>query len=91
MWYALEVVVPTTLVALYYSVDGLAEQVYTGPISINNLGDHTIDYRAVDKAGNISAVQTHKVTLSNASLLLGLIILTMSGSVWSITQLATLA
>lgn len=54
---------------IYYSVDGSAEQVYTGPISINNLGDHTIDYRAVDKAGNISAVQTHKVTLSNASLM----------------------
>ncbi|MGI5160097.1 OmpL47-type beta-barrel domain-containing protein [Microbispora sp. CA-102843] len=37
-----------------YSLDGGAFQAYTAPVSVNQVGKHTVSYRATDKAGNTS-------------------------------------
>jgi hypothetical protein len=39
-----------------YSLDGQPYAAYTGPLTVNQPGKHTVDYRATDKAGNTSAV-----------------------------------
>nr|WP_203855962.1 family 16 glycoside hydrolase [Plantactinospora mayteni] len=41
-----------------YSVDGQAYAAYTAPVTVNTPGQHTVAYRATDKAGNTSAPQS---------------------------------
>ncbi|MEV0154084.1 family 16 glycoside hydrolase [Micromonospora sp. NPDC050686] len=40
-----------------YSLDGGAWGVYSAPVTVNQAGQHTLSYRATDKAGNTSAAQ----------------------------------
>jgi hypothetical protein len=39
-----------------YQVDDLSWQRYTAPVQVTDLGDHSVQYRATDKAGNLSPV-----------------------------------
>ncbi|WP_211591460.1 OmpL47-type beta-barrel domain-containing protein [Microbispora sp. H10836] len=39
-----------------YALDGGAFTTYSAPVSVNQVGSHTVQYRATDKAGNASAV-----------------------------------
>lgn len=57
------------LQTILYSLDGMAEQTYTTPIVINTVGEHTVVYRAIDKAGNVSASQTQVVNFSYVNLM----------------------
>jgi hypothetical protein len=41
--------------AIYYKLDGGAQQVYTGPITVSAEGAHTVEYWAVDGAGNVES------------------------------------
>lgn len=41
-----------------YSLDGAPYAAYTAPVNVSQPGKHTVDYRATDKAGNTSDVQT---------------------------------
>jgi hypothetical protein len=43
----------TGIAAIYYKLDGGAQQVYTGPITVSAEGAHTVEYWAVDNAGNV--------------------------------------
>ncbi len=45
------------VVAILYSIDGGASDVYRGPFTVSD-GVHTISYRALDGAGNLAAAQT---------------------------------
>ncbi|WP_327044647.1 hypothetical protein OG320_23215 [Microbispora sp. NBC_01189] len=46
-----------------YSLDGGAFQAYTAPVSVNQVGKHTVGYRAADKAGNTSGAQSVTFTV----------------------------
>jgi hypothetical protein len=48
-----------------YRLDGGSAQTYTGPVSLSQ-GDHTIEYWAVDQAGNTSTHTTTHVKLDSA-------------------------
>jgi hypothetical protein len=37
-----------------YALDGGAYTAYSGPVTVNEVGSHTVKYRATDKAGNTS-------------------------------------
>ncbi|MGH3880993.1 MAG: OmpL47-type beta-barrel domain-containing protein [Actinophytocola sp.] len=37
-----------------YEVDDTGFQPYTGPVTVSDLGDHAVQYRATDAAGNVS-------------------------------------
>jgi hypothetical protein len=41
-----------------YAIDGGAYGTYSGPVTVNALGRHTVSYRATDQAGNTSAPQS---------------------------------
>ncbi|MBE1489421.1 hypothetical protein H4W31_005059 [Plantactinospora soyae] len=41
-----------------YSLDGQPYAAYTAPVTVNTPGQHTVDYRATDEAGNTSAPQS---------------------------------
>nr|WP_203866649.1 family 16 glycoside hydrolase [Plantactinospora endophytica] len=41
-----------------YSLDGGQYAAYTAPVTVNQAGEHTVSYRATDKAGNTSAPQS---------------------------------
>jgi plastocyanin len=47
-----------------YSLDGAAWTAYTSPVTVNELGEHTLSYRATDLAGNTSAVRTIAFTVA---------------------------
>ncbi|WP_377267188.1 OmpL47-type beta-barrel domain-containing protein [Peterkaempfera sp. SMS 1(5)a] len=49
---------------IQYSLDGGAYQTYTAPVAVSTSGDHTLTYRATDKAGNTSADQTTTFTVA---------------------------
>jgi hypothetical protein len=50
-----------------YSLDGQPYAAYTGPLTVNQPGKHTVTYRATDKAGNTSAVGTATFTVVKKS------------------------
>ncbi|MFI6763067.1 OmpL47-type beta-barrel domain-containing protein [Micromonospora sp. NPDC050417] len=41
-----------------FSVDGQAYAAYTAPVTVNAVGQHTVSYRATDRAGNTSTPQS---------------------------------
>jgi plastocyanin len=41
-----------------YSLDGQPYAGYAAPVTVNQVGQHTVSYRATDKAGNTSAAQS---------------------------------
>jgi plastocyanin len=47
----------------YAAGDAGAWQPYTGPVVVDRAGDHTIRYRALDKAGNVSAEKSAAFTV----------------------------
>ncbi|MFJ5618799.1 OmpL47-type beta-barrel domain-containing protein [Micromonospora sp. NPDC093243] len=47
-----------------YSLDGGAYATYSAPVSVNTVGQHTVNYRATDKAGNTSSVQSVSFTVA---------------------------
>ncbi|MFG1643230.1 OmpL47-type beta-barrel domain-containing protein [Amycolatopsis sp. NPDC049252] len=49
--------------AVEYRVDGGAWTAYSAPVQVASVGAHTVDYRARDVAGNISAVGTASFTV----------------------------
>ncbi|MEV1290337.1 family 16 glycoside hydrolase [Micromonospora sp. NPDC049679] len=49
-----------------YSLDGAAYATYAGPVTVNQPGEHTVSYRATDKAGNTSAPQSVSFTVVSA-------------------------
>ncbi|MGN9909211.1 OmpL47-type beta-barrel domain-containing protein [Phytohabitans sp. LJ34] len=46
-----------------YSLDGQPYAAYTAPVTVNQPGQHTVSYRATDKAGNTSTAQTASFTV----------------------------
>ena len=54
----LEAVDDKEVAAIYYSIDGGPEKVYTAPFTINVDGEHTIAYYAVDHVGNTEPTKT---------------------------------
>ncbi|MFG1822280.1 OmpL47-type beta-barrel domain-containing protein [Microbispora bryophytorum] len=46
-----------------YALDAGAFQAYTAPVPVNQVGEHTVSYRATDKAGNTSEVQSVTFTV----------------------------
>ncbi|SCL29143.1 Ig-like domain (group 3) [Micromonospora rhizosphaerae] len=46
-----------------YALDGGAYAAYSAPVTVNHLGQHTVSYRATDKAGNTSAPQSVSFTV----------------------------
>ncbi|MET8312030.1 family 16 glycoside hydrolase [Micromonospora sp. NPDC005173] len=46
-----------------YALDGGAYAAYSAPVSVNQPGQHTVSYRATDKAGNTSAAQSVSFTV----------------------------
>ncbi|MEU4641406.1 family 16 glycoside hydrolase [Micromonospora sp. NPDC023814] len=46
-----------------YSLDGAAYATYSAPVTVNQPGQHTVTYRATDKAGNTSAAQSVSFTV----------------------------
>ncbi|MCW6005931.1 DUF1080 domain-containing protein [Micromonospora sp. CPCC 205371] len=46
-----------------YSFDGGAYLTYTGPLTVTDPGQHAVAYRATDRAGNASAVQSLSFTV----------------------------
>ncbi|WP_434742901.1 OmpL47-type beta-barrel domain-containing protein [Micromonospora sp. SH-82] len=49
--------------SIEYSLDGAEYAAYTGPLTVNEPGEHRVDYRATDVAGNTSAVQSVDFTV----------------------------
>lgn len=47
-----------------YALDGAAYTTYTAPVTVNTAGDHTLNYRATDKAGNTSTPATTTFTIA---------------------------
>jgi hypothetical protein len=50
-----------------YTIDGSAQQTYTGPVAVATQGDHTVTYWSVDAAGNTETVHTTHVKLDNVA------------------------
>ncbi|MFU8855313.1 OmpL47-type beta-barrel domain-containing protein, partial [Micromonospora sp. SL1-18] len=46
-----------------YSLDGGAYAGYSAPVTVNQPGQHTVTYRATDKAGNTSSSQQVSFTV----------------------------
>ncbi|GAB2584993.1 hypothetical protein GCM10027168_17240 [Streptomyces capparidis] len=46
-----------------YALDGGAYQPYTAPVAVHAVGDHTMAFRAADRAGNVSAVRSVAFTV----------------------------
>jgi len=46
-----------------YALDGAAYKAYTAPVAVSATGQHTLSFRATDRAGNTSAAQSVKFTV----------------------------
>ncbi|MFI2721327.1 OmpL47-type beta-barrel domain-containing protein [Streptomyces collinus] len=46
-----------------YAVGSGAWQPYTAPVMVHQVGEHTVRYRAIDKAGNVAAEKSVKFTV----------------------------
>ncbi|MGH3382050.1 MAG: OmpL47-type beta-barrel domain-containing protein [Actinoallomurus sp.] len=46
-----------------YALDAGAFQAYSAPVSVNDVGAHTVKFRATDKAGNVSPVGSTSFTV----------------------------
>ncbi|MER6117368.1 Ig-like domain repeat protein [Streptomyces sp. NPDC001743] len=46
-----------------YALDDTTYKPYTAPVAVSTTGQHTLSYRAADRAGNTSAVQSVKFTV----------------------------
>lgn len=51
-------------VTLEYRVDGGAWTAYTAPFGVDGAGAHTVEYRATDAAGNVSAVASKTFSIT---------------------------
>ncbi|RIQ36944.1 hypothetical protein DY240_01465 [Jiangella rhizosphaerae] len=49
--------------SIAYALDGGAFQPYTAPVVVTALGDHTVQFRATDNAGNTSPVESVSFTV----------------------------
>jgi len=49
---------------VYYKIDGGSFKVYTGPVTVDTIGDHTVEFYAVDNLGNEGARETRSFTVS---------------------------
>jgi hypothetical protein len=52
------------LASVEYALDGQPFAAYSAPVSVNQPGDHTVQYRATDKSGNASGVGSVKFTVA---------------------------
>lgn len=50
--------------AVEYALDDDTFKAYTAPLSVTDAGEHTVEYRATDKAGNTSAVKSVTFTVA---------------------------
>ncbi|WP_442792028.1 OmpL47-type beta-barrel domain-containing protein [Micromonospora sp. NBC_01796] len=48
---------------LEYALDGRGYTVYSGPLTVNTVGAHTVSYRATDRAGNTSGTASTTFTV----------------------------
>ncbi|MGW3493820.1 OmpL47-type beta-barrel domain-containing protein [Streptomyces sp. NPDC001020] len=51
------------IASVEYSLDNAAYTAYTKPVEVNSLGQHTLAYRATDKAGNTSPTKSVQFTI----------------------------
>ncbi|SEE54306.1 chitobiase/beta-hexosaminidase C-terminal domain-containing protein [Jiangella alba] len=49
--------------SIEYNLDGAGFTAYTTPLVVSALGDHTVQYRATDNAGNVAPVQSVSFTV----------------------------
>ena len=73
-WYTSNVAVTLTATdassgidAIKYTINGGAEQEYTAPFTISSNGQYTIDFYAIDNAGNTAATSSFTIKIDSTS------------------------